>query len=64
MSVQEVKIQKLNGEVKQGISELGERLEKELSRDPGFFGGGSFEVWVKDGSVVSTKVSVDITRKP
>jgi hypothetical protein len=64
MSANEVKIQKLTSEVKQGISELGDRLEKELSRDPGFFGGGSFEVWVKDGAIVSTKVSVDITKKP
>lgn len=64
MSATDTKVQKLKSEVSAGLTDLGHRIETELAKDPNFFGGGSFELWVKDGVVVSTKVSLDITKKP
>jgi len=64
MSAADSKVQKLKSEIGSGLADLGQRIETELAKDPNFFGGGSFELWVKDGVVVSTKVSLDITKKP
>lgn len=51
-------------EIDKGVEDLREKLKAEFSKNPNFFGGGSLDIRIQDGSVVGTKISLDVSRKP
>ncbi len=58
------KVERIQTELERGIEDLRNDLVTKVANNPNFFGGGTLDVRIQDGSIVAVKHSIDTSRKP